>query len=137
MAAAGIIVYKIVKNKPLFLGLIALSDDQKRNRGIYDIPKGEIEAGEAELTAAFRECFEESGLRPKIKSGPFSTGRITVWLGEVDEKDCKVYIYKNPYTGIIEHLGYNWKSPEYIRKNCLNYLKPHLIWAESEVLNHI
>ena len=109
-------------------------------------PKHEIEVlcsncgydlDETELTAAFRECFEESGLRPKIKSGPFSTGRITVWLGEVDEKDCKVYIYKNPYTGIIEHLGYNWKSPEYIRKNCLNYLKPHLIWAESEVLNHI
>lgn len=137
MSAAGIIVYKVVNSKPLFLGLIALTDDQNRSRGTYDIPKGAIDEGESEMAAAFRECFEESGLTPNLKAGPFTEGRITVWLGEVDKKNCKVYIYKNPHTGIIEHLGYNWKSPEYIRKNCLSYLRPHLVWAEIEVLKHI
>jgi 8-oxo-dGTP pyrophosphatase MutT (NUDIX family) len=137
MSGAGIVVYRIVNKNPEFLGLIALKHDQQRCRGIYDIPKGMVESKEEVKDAALRECFEESGLNPVLKSGPFTSGRITVWLGEVDSNDCNVYIYKNPETDIIEHLGYKWKSPEYIRKNCLNYLRPHLVWAENEVLNHI
>ena len=136
MSAAGIIVFKLNKEKPEFLGLIALDLDQKRCKGIYDIPKGVIEKGENTLDAAKRECFEECGLKPEIVSGPFISGKITVWLGKTTN-DSEIKIYKNPITGIIEHQGYVWKSPEYIRKNCLKYLKPHLEWAEKEILNHL
>lgn len=136
MSAAGIIVYRIIDKEPKFLGLIALDLDQERCKGIYDIPKGVIEKNEKVLDAAKRECFEECGLSPEIIAGPFRSGKITVWLGESSKYE-EVKIYKNPLTGIIEHQGYVWKSPEYIRKNCLNYLKPHLEWAEKEILNHL
>lgn len=135
MSAAGIIIIRSKNNHPEFLGLIALSKDRKRSKGTYDIPKGQIEKDEDILEAAKRECFEESGLRPKIISESFDSGSITVWIGIVDE-DASIIIEKNPETGLIEHEGYEWVSPEKIRKNCLNYLKPHLDWATKEVWNY-
>lgn len=135
MSAAGIIIIRNKNNHPEFLGLIALSKDRKRSKGTYDIPKGQIEKDEDILEAAKRECFEESGLRPKIISESFDSGSITVWIGIVDE-DASIIIEKNPETGLIEHEGYEWVSPEKIRKNCLNYLKPHLDWATKEVWNY-
>lgn len=135
MKAAGIIVLRNKNNHPEFLGLIARDKDRKRAKGVYDIPKGQIEKDEDIFEAAKRECFEESSLKPKIISDSFESGNITVWLGIVDE-DSTIIIEKNPETGLIEHEGYEWVSPEKMRKNCLNYLKPHLEWATKEVWNY-
>jgi len=132
MAAAGIIVYRNVDNHPQFLGLIALKRDRKRAGGYYDIPKGQIENREGILVAALRECFEESGLTPKVKGEPFISGKITVWLGEVDADD-EVIIEKNPVTGYLEHEGYEWINPSKMKRNCLSYLRPHIVWAEKEI----
>lgn len=136
---AGIIVFKRVNNHPQFLGLIAIEKERKRVKGMYDVPKGHVDEGEDLITAAKRECFEESGLTPKILSGPFKIDNqnfnLYLWLGEVDEND-EVVIVNNPTTGLIEHEGYEWVSPEKMRKNCLNYLKPHLNWATKEVWNY-
>ena len=132
MAAAGIIVYRNVNNHPQFLGLVALKKDRKRKGGTYDIPKGQIEKGETVLAAALRECFEESGLTPKIKGEPFISGKITVWLGEISA-DNKVVIEKNPETGYLEHEDYKWIDPSKMKRNCLSYLRPHLVWAEREI----
>ena len=129
-SAAGIVVIRNINNHPEFLGLIALKKDRKRVGGIYDIPKGQVEPGEDLLVAAKRECFEESGLNPKIISEAYSNGKITVWLGIVDEED-EVIIERNPDTGLLEHEGYDWVLPETMRRNCLSYLSDHIRWAEK------
>lgn len=131
--AAGIIVFRNKNNHPEILGLIALSKDRKRVGGIYDIPKGSINSNEDKMTAAKRECFEESGLRPKIIStDSFTDGKIIVWLGVVNE-DSEIIIAKNPETGLIEHEGYEWIKPEIAKKECLNYLTNHMKWAEKKI----
>lgn len=130
MAAAGIVVFRRNKGAIEVLGLIAPKKEQKRGKGIFDVPKGTIEKNEDVLKAAKRECFEESGLKPVLTNGPFSHENLTLWIGEVDCK-VQVKIQPNPITGEVEHLGYVWNSPEYIRKNCLSYLHNHLIWAEK------
>ena len=133
--AAGIVVIRNKNNHPEFLGLIALPRDRKRSKGTYDIPKGHIEKDETDIDAARRECFEESGLNPKIISESFEDGKLIVWLGIVDEYDT-VVIEKNPETGQLEHEGHEWVIPEKMRRNCLNYLLPHIRWAERKAWDY-
>ena len=38
---------------------------------------------------------------------------------------------ENPETGETEHEGYKWMRPSVIKKDCLDYLKPSLTWAEK------
>ena len=135
-SAAGIIVFRNKNNNPEILGLIALKKDRKRAGGRYDIPKGQIDQGEEPIQAAKRECWEESGLRPKIVSESYSNGRITVWLGIVDDfKEVK--ILNNPETGLAEHEGYDWVTTKQMKKLCLGYLKEHICWAEKKAWEYL
>jgi predicted NUDIX family NTP pyrophosphohydrolase len=53
----------------------------KRDEGIWSIPKGRIEEGEAPLTAALREFEEETGIRPEGKPLP---------LGHIEQRGGKI-----------------------------------------------
>ena len=131
VTAAGVILYRVFQGHPKILGLVALPDVQKRNNGTYDIPKGHIDPGEKPFDAAIRECYEESGLTPtRFKSGPFIDGPLTVWLAETSGNPS---IGLNPVSGLPEHLGYTWLDPDSILQDCLDYLKPVLKWAKSEL----
>mgnify|MGYP003139995111 CR=1 FL=1 len=131
--AAGIIVFRNKNNNPELLGLIALPKHRKRSKGRYDVPKGRIDEGETPIQAAMRECFEESSLTPKIIiKKPLSYGPLTLWLGEADVDD-DVICNKNPYTGELEHEGYEWLTIREMKNNCLNYLRPFIIDAEKEI----
>lgn len=130
VTAAGIILFRNVNNHPVFLGLKALPKFRRKNNGTYDIPKGRIDPGETPFEAATRECFEESGIIPdRIVAGPFVDGPMVVWLGETSAES--VVIAENPETGETEHEGYRWMKPSMIKKDCLDYLKPSLKWAEK------
>ena len=135
ITAAGIIVFRNNNNHPEVLGLIALPKHRKRSKGKYDVPKGRIDEGETPIQAAYRECLEESGLEPKIIDGPFTTGPLSLWVGEV-ESDDEVILSGNPYTGELEHDGYDWISIKEIKKSCLNYLRPFIIQAEPIIWDH-
>ena len=133
ITASGIIVFRNVNNNPELLGLIALPKHRKRSKGRYDVPKGRIDEGETILQAAYRECFEESGLEPKIiNNNPIVSGPLALWIGEVDPDD-EVVLTDNPYTGELEHEGYEWLTMKDMRKNCLNYLRPFIIKSEKEI----
>ena len=135
VSAAGIIIFRNENNYPLLLGLKALPKFKKRNRGTYDIPKGRIDPGETPFEAAKRECLEESGIEPeRIIAGPFVDGPMVVWLGETSEEE--VVIANNPETGEREHEGYQWVKPDDLKKNCLDYLKNSIEWAEKEVWDY-
>ena len=127
--AAGIIIYRIRSNKPQILGLVALPRFQKESNGKFDVPKGQRDPGETPTQCAFRECFEEAGLKPKIlEAGPFKYRTIWFYLAECDKTPM---LKANPETGKKEHLGYEWLDCDYIIDNCLDYLRLPLIWARS------
>ena len=135
ITASGIIVFRNNNNYPEVLGLIALPKHRKRSRGKYDVPKGRIDEGETPIQAAYRECLEESGLEPKIIGGPLVNGPLSLWVGEV-ESDDDVALDANPYTGELEHEGYDWLTIKEIKKNCLNYLRPFIIQAEPIIWDY-
>ena len=129
-SAAGIIVYQdLGPDKLYFLGLIALPEFQKRNHGIYDIPKGRIDPGETPLQCAIREAKEEATIDiTQLDSGAYTYDRLTVWLAE-SYQEPKIGV--NPSSGLEEHLGYGWIKAEIMELQCLDYLKPHIQWARK------
>ena len=132
--ASGIIIFKREGEDILFLGLVALEKFQIKNRGLYDIPKGRIDPGETALEAAYRECEEEAGLKPReLFAGPFIKDRMCLWIAEVSDNPV---LAPNPETGEYEHLGYTWVKPSQMINNCLNYLRPYMIWAHEEICRH-
>jgi len=137
ITASGIIVFRNKNNHPEVLGLIALPKHRKRSKGKYDIPKGRIDEGETSIQAARRECYEESGLEPKIINidNPSINGQLCLWLGEVNPDD-EVIISANPYTGELEHEGYEWLTIKNMKNNCLNYLRPFITEAEKDIWEH-
>ena len=137
ITASGFIVFRNNNNHPELLGLIALSKHRKRSKGKYDLPKGRIDEGETALQAAYRECFEESGLEQIkiIDNDPLTNGPLALWVGEVSIDD-EVRLEENPYTGELEHEGYEWISIKDMKKQCLNYLRPFIVKAEPIIWNH-
>jgi len=130
-AASGFIIYKRENNETFFLGLIALPRFQTKNKGLYDIPKGRIDGRETPLQAAYRECWEEAGLKPKnIIAGPFKKDRMCLWVAEESQNPV---LTPNPETGEMEHLGYKWLPPEEMISSCLDYLRPFVKWAHEEI----
>ena len=106
--AAGIVIFREINNTCEILGLVALEDQQRRCTGLYDFPKGQIDPGERYFDAALRECYEETGLKPKqIIAGPFYDETMVFWLGEVNT-DVTPVCGVNPDTGLCEHDGYEW-----------------------------
>jgi 8-oxo-dGTP pyrophosphatase MutT (NUDIX family) len=137
ISAAGILVFRNNNNNPQILGLVALPKHRKRSKGRYDIPKGRIDEGETAIEAAFRECAEECGLRPKIITDePMTNGPLAVWLGEVDTTE-EVVLGENPYTGELEHEGFEWLTISKMKKNCLNYLRPFIINYERQIWDYL
>ena len=136
ITASGIIVFRNNNNYPELLGLVALPKHRKRSKGKYDLPKGRIDEGEAAITAAYRECLEESNLQPKLISpDPIIKGPLALWSGQVDCED-EVILNKNPFTQQYEHEDYEWISLKNMKKNCLNYLRSFILEAEPIIWNY-
>ncbi|QRF75225.1 dihydroneopterin triphosphate pyrophosphatase [Thermoplasmatales archaeon] len=108
--SSGMIVYRIVDGKREFLLLV-------RKEGFLDFPKGHIEAGETEETAAIREVREETGLNLEPARGFryvqeywYSTrqGRIN--------KEVVMFISRANAGDVVkishEHIGYKWITYE-------------------------
>ena len=130
--ASGIILYRYFDNQPKILGLVALKKFQKQSNGLYDVPKGRLDPGETPIEAAFRECYEETKIRPmKLTSGPFVDGPLSFWIAECNEDPVLAI---NPETKKLEHLDFKWIDPDTMIENCLDYLKSSIEWAKQELL---
>ncbi len=108
VVSAGFVVYRKTSKGIKFLLLY-------RGRGIWDMPRGRMEATERSLQTAFREVFEETGLKNNelrlqnnfkvFEKFPYSMGKeqifkiVIFYLAETD----KVQI-----TISDEHEGYGW-----------------------------
>lgn len=82
--SAGLLLFRIRSCKPEVL-LVHLGGPfwSKKDDGAWFVPKGEIQPGEDELSAAQREFKEETGFDPK---GPF------IPLGRVKQKSGKTVV---------------------------------------------
>ena len=118
---AGFVVFKsetLGNQSPLLLALI-------QSDGIYDIPKGVIDAGESEIEAAKRECFEECSIVVRDEdmmfsdSSPFKYGALTTFCASTNQIP---HVTINPHSGILEHQGFEWVEKEKFINNCLDYL---------------
>jgi 8-oxo-dGTP pyrophosphatase MutT (NUDIX family) len=129
--AAGIIIYRHRKiNMQIeFLGLAATEYFAKISKGIYDVPKGQINPGEIPFDCAKRECLEETGLiYSDIEYGPYKDDGLWLWLTECNGNPS---LGINPHTRLHEHLDYAWLSPEEMENTCFDYLAPSIRWARK------
>ena len=134
MAGSGFIICKIIGDESKFLGLEGLEKWQQKSLGKYDIPKGTIEENESTWNGAVRECLEETGIlvAPEdIIAGPMTSGFLTVWLVKTSQNPV---IERNPITGKLEHLGYDWLSPENLSIDCFEFLYEFIKWGEKELI---
>jgi DNA polymerase len=112
--SSGAIIYQI-KNQSVEYLLLKKSD------GRYDLPKGHLEEGEDDITAARREIFEESGLKPEIlKFFSKEVSYIFTEKGKNIKKTVRYFIGKIQDQNVRisnEHIGYIWANKEeFIKK---------------------
>lgn len=107
--SAGLIIYRKSKDGIRFLLLY-------RGRGVWDMPRGKMEADERSVQTAFREVYEETGLsgRDLIIDHSFRRVYEKFPYTKNDEKFFKIVIFYLAKTSQAqvrlsdEHEGYGW-----------------------------
>ena len=129
---AGIIIVKKVDDDYRVLALQASPKIRAANGGGFDIPKGRKDPHESNWQCAIRETFEETSMvinKSHVLAGPFSEDWLTVWLCEFSNHDP--ILWKNPETGLQEHLHWEWMPFDEMEIYCYPYLKPYVRWAHK------
>ena len=85
----------------------------------WDFPKGEVEAGEDDWTAAQRELHEDTGIAAAqltfpwghryFDTEPYGRGKIARYFLACSH-DAAVQLQPNPTHGRVEHHAFRWLS---------------------------
>ncbi|MGC9046656.1 MAG: bis(5'-nucleosyl)-tetraphosphatase [Minisyncoccia bacterium] len=133
--SAGIIIYRMVDNKPKFLLLYQYGR-------YWNFPKGKIKPGEGNFKTALREVYEETGLANRdlmfktffkaydkytfIRNQEEINKIVTFYLAETKRKNIKLS---------DEHDGYGWFDYEVAHKMLMhNNLKQNLKAAYETII---
>ena len=115
VTSAGIVVYKMHDNKPLYLVMHYAS-------GHWDFSKGHLEAGESSREAAIRELMEEAGITATIDPDFQASIQYIVQDYRSNQLSLKTVYF---FTGIAdstlvvlsnEHQAFEWLSYDDARK---------------------
>jgi 8-oxo-dGTP pyrophosphatase MutT (NUDIX family) len=136
-----------VKASPRAAGIVVF---RRTGRGVYllvlrayknwDFPKGLVDTGEDQLTAAKRELKEETGLSgvdfpfgEEFKETlPYSTNKIArYYLGETEEVEIELPISKE--LGRPEHHEYRWVTYDEAEELLPPRLAAILEWAKRTI----
>ena len=139
--SSGAVIFSINKelNKTEFLLLHYTS-------GHWDFPKGNIECGEDEVQAAYREIFEETGIRNVHFLEGFRK-KIRYRYTRVHKLILKEVIFylcmtnTREVTLSNEHIGYAWKDydgamNQLTYKSAKNILKEVKMFLEMNAINN-
>ena len=133
---AGVVVLKKFGNE---YKMLCLYKENKKGIRSYDLTKGKIDKGESDYQTAIRETYEESG----IKNLSFEWGNvklskdsITMFIASTSDVPK---ISKNPHSGIYEHDGFEWNSPDVAYVLLPSFLKPFATWTKKIIKggNHV
>ena len=130
---SGVIIARRFEDGIKFLGLVSSQEQQAKNRGVYDIPKGVTEKNEDPWMCASRECYEEAGILVREKdivAGPKLGPYLHIWVCMTNQDPL---LLPNPESGILEHDSAVWLEPENLFRDCYNYLRPFVAWAAQSV----
>jgi len=105
----------------------------------WDLPKGQIEAGEGPLAAALRETAEETGLtdlafpwgQAYIDVGPYGPRHkiARYYLAETNQVSVRLPI--SPELGRPEHHEWRWVNANEAARLLPPRLQPVLAWARQ------
>jgi bis(5'-nucleosidyl)-tetraphosphatase len=108
--SAGVILFRKVDNRPLFLLLDYGSH--------WDYPKGHVEKGEDDVTAARRELLEETGIAEAELLPDFAREMTYTFRGRQGQLIRKTVIFfigrttTEAVTISNEHVGYAWLTAD-------------------------
>ena len=122
ISAAGFIVIK-----PSFEEVLVLMKD-----GEGDLPKGKIDDNEDPLSAAIRECFEETSIRLRqasiLKPYFFDYKGMRFYVAI---QDGYPRVSPNPETGILEHDVVFWATWKEALEIMPYWLKPAIKYGHT------
>jgi bis(5'-nucleosidyl)-tetraphosphatase len=133
--------------KEISYGIVPFRGDQillLRCYDLWDFPKGKPEDGETGIATALRELFEETTLIPNIvydseyiETEPYKQNKKVAryYPALADSGECK--LVPNPATGIVEHHGFKWVTPDQAEQCVPGRLKPVIKWAVERIKNGI
>ncbi len=113
---------------------------QQSHPAALQFPGGGMEKGEAAVTCAFRETYEETGVKLKNRRSAKFIGTVGIWAP--DDKPFLVHglLYQLPYMenydfGDPENNGiwWHWLYPEDVQYAALRCVKPLLELAQSYI----
>lgn len=100
-----------------------------------DLPKGYAERGEYPLQTAFREAYEETGIRlsesDMITNESFRVENLTMFLAMSGKKPV---VKPNPRTGYYEHDGASYVPWRTLEANCEEWIVRAVEWAKIKCL---
>jgi bis(5'-nucleosidyl)-tetraphosphatase len=130
--SAGVVVMRRSKGEIRYLLL--------RCYGYWDFPKGEVEAGEEQVTTARREAEEETGLTElQFPWGDIYTETPAYGKGKVaryylaQSLSGDVYLPVSPELGEPEHHEFRWASYEEARSLVNERVGDVLDWAQAQI----